>query len=124
MKVLIVDDVADYRLLMKSAVHMAFSKDVDVRFAECGGEAFHVYRDHGPFDLILTDLYMPRVNGDEFAARVRESDKTTPIYLISSTPGFAIKPQNFTSLLDKHDFEWIVDSLKAFRKTLIPTHSE
>lgn len=39
--------------------------------------------DHNTFDLIITDVKMPMVSGEELAGYIRENDLTTPILFIS-----------------------------------------
>ena len=47
-----------------------------------GKEAYQAYLDN-TFDLIITDIEMPRMNGLEFVEQVRKDDKTLPILIIS-----------------------------------------
>jgi two-component system cell cycle sensor histidine kinase/response regulator CckA len=67
-RVLIVDDEAPIRVFAERALRSA---GYDTRVATDGKEALRVTDEDGPFDLLLTDLAMPGMFGDELARRVR-----------------------------------------------------
>src|SRR5262245_33998399 len=39
-----------------------------------GAEAIKVAAEHGPFDILVTDLMMPEMTGDELARRLRQNE--------------------------------------------------
>ena len=39
-----------------------------------GVEAIKVAAEHGPFDILVTDLMMPEMTGDELAWRLRQNE--------------------------------------------------
>ncbi len=47
-----------------------------------GAEATEIFR-RGGIDLVLTDLMMPGMNGDELARRVKQASPETPVILFS-----------------------------------------
>ncbi len=47
-----------------------------------GEQAREVFR-HGGIDLVLTDLMMPGMNGDDLAKRVKQVSPETPVILFS-----------------------------------------
>jgi CheY-like chemotaxis protein len=50
-----------------------------------GQGALHADRRHGPFDLLITDLYMPFMNGIEIARRLRRrTPRLKALYLMAS----------------------------------------
>lgn len=55
----------------------------EVLEASNGQEAYELYVQKKP-DIIMTDIHMPILNGIEFVKKVRETDKTTPIIMITA----------------------------------------
>ena len=69
-RILVVDDDLAIRVLLQAVLkRMHF----DVTLAEDGAVGLELVRSDPPFDLVLLDLMMPRVNGYEFIERVAES---------------------------------------------------
>lgn len=58
----------------------------EVITAESGWEALRILRTDRPFDVIITDVNMPKMNGLEVIRSVRMSEarKATPIIIIST----------------------------------------
>jgi chemotaxis response regulator CheB len=67
--VLLVDDDRSIRQLLRIALSMDL-EGVEVREAEDGLDAVRVCLDFRP-DVIVMDYWMPRMNGDEAAERIR-----------------------------------------------------
>jgi len=66
-RILVIDDDLAIRVLLQAVLRrMNFS----VELAEDGAAGLDKVKKEGPFDLILLDLMMPRVNGYEFMERV------------------------------------------------------
>ena len=78
--VLVVDDEPGVRDLLEDALGAA---GYEVLTAANGAEGLDVLRRQGA-DLCIVDVNMPHVNGFEFLDRVRESDTTTPIIMLSA----------------------------------------
>ena len=80
--ILIVDDEP----LVRETVHMLLKFDGH-RVAEAGGgaQALAVF-EPGKFDLILTDYFMPSMNGDELAANIKERSPTQTIVMLTAFP--------------------------------------
>lgn len=51
--------------------------------AEDGVRALEIYRDAGPFDLLLLDEEMPRLTGRRLVARLRAEGEDVPAVLFS-----------------------------------------
>lgn len=79
--VLVVDDDDDKRLLLKVALEMA---GYEVVTARDGAEGLVAVESFQP-DLIITDVMMPRMDGYEFARRVRANPMTRFIPIIIQT---------------------------------------
>jgi CheY-like chemotaxis protein len=90
------------RILTRAGYH--------VLAANGGPQAIHIAHTHeGPIDLLLTDVIMPRMLGNEVAARVREIRPDTPVLYMSGyaqpvltengtlQPGVTIVEKPFTS---------------------------
>jgi len=84
-RVLIVDDSK----LIREKIMAAFrneSNDLDITAAADGLEGIELQQ-KTPFDLIITDLIMPKMEGIEFIKRVRKSStKTKIIAMTGSNP--------------------------------------
>ncbi len=82
--IMVVDDNANTRRLMEAVLKRS---GYNVHTACDGVEALSLL-DHKHVDLILLDVMMPRMDGFEFAALLRESGVETPIIMITakSTP--------------------------------------
>lgn len=46
----------------------------------------------GAFDLVITDLFMPEVEGIETIRRLRQEDRTVPIVAITGGPSLSASP--------------------------------
>ena len=88
----------------------------DMTFANNGREALEILKDPAvkPFDLVLTDLFMPEMTGEELVAAIRADPalKALKVYLFtaeverkktyasSGFDGILLKPANLESLKD------------------------
>ena len=54
------------------------------------------------FDLILTDVMMPQINGFEFAATVRKINQSIPIIFMTARDDFAAKQKGFAAGIDDY----------------------
>jgi len=83
MNILLVDDSKTMRNIQKKCL-AALS---DVAFSEAGDglEALALIASTPQgFSLMLVDWNMPNMNGIDFVARVRESDRNTPIIMVTT----------------------------------------
>jgi two-component system chemotaxis sensor kinase CheA len=81
-RILVVDDTITARILMKNILESA---GYLVKTANDGTEALKLMRE-GNFDLLVTDIEMPKMNGIELTAAVKNDDQTkqVPIILVTS----------------------------------------
>ncbi|RLD90676.1 MAG: response regulator [Bacteroidetes bacterium] len=81
-KILVVDDSSSIRALLKMALE---DENYKVTLGEDGLDALK-YLDGTHFDLVITDLHMPNMNGLELIHEVRKMDwyKYTPILFLTT----------------------------------------
>ncbi len=86
-RILIVEDSAAMRSYVRSALEGApeIGDDVEIVEASSGFDALRLLP-RGAFDLVITDINMPDINGLELIQFVRRSAhlKATPIVIIST----------------------------------------
>lgn len=82
MKFLIIDDEEDIRDVIALMLQSNF--DVQIFQAVDGENALEIIQTEGPFDLIFSDLNMPRKNGVEVYRELRKSNSTTPFILVTA----------------------------------------
>ena len=75
--------VEDEPLIRENAVEYLSRYCKKVFQAKDGEDGYSIYQAHSP-DLIISDIKMPKLNGLDFAAKVRKEDKTTPIILATA----------------------------------------
>lgn len=78
--ILFVEDDATMRQATADILRVFFR---EVYVAKNGKEALECYEDEKP-DMILSDIKMPIMDGLSLASRIRQSDFTTPIILLTS----------------------------------------
>jgi two-component system, cell cycle sensor histidine kinase and response regulator CckA len=109
--VLIVDDEPSVREFVERALSFAGYRTI---VASDGPEALAVVAASGPFDLLVTDLRMPQMMGDELARQMRLADPTLKVLYLTgysdelfrerstlwSDEAFLDKPQGVDALLE------------------------
>lgn len=85
--ILIVDDSSTSRMIIQRCFQIAGYDTVKYYFAENGLEAISVLQAGNPIDLVVTDLNMPKMDGENFIKKLRiiRQDDKMPIYVITST---------------------------------------
>ncbi len=81
-RLLLVDDEATNRQILSSQLSRHGYQVVE---AESGAAALELLRDHGPFDLVLLDMMMPRMSGYEVCARIRREHSVNDLPIIFLT---------------------------------------
>jgi two-component system cell cycle sensor histidine kinase/response regulator CckA len=79
-RILAVDDEESVRAFLGRVLPQL---GYDARVALDGEEALRVAVSDGPFDLLLTDLAMPGMRGDELARRLRQTDPTLKVLYLT-----------------------------------------
>ncbi|MBN1141278.1 MAG: response regulator [Deltaproteobacteria bacterium] len=83
--ILIADDSQTARLFIRRCLDILGLEDVTISEAVDGADALEQVK-KGNFDLLLTDLNMPRMDGQSLLQRVKASPKLTdiPVVVITS----------------------------------------
>ena len=108
-KILVVeDDVRLNRLVCR------LLSDYGYQPIGCGSaaEAFEAM-EHEPFDMIITDVMMPGMDGFEFADAVRQQDREVPILFMTALDDMASKRKGFRIGID----DYMVKPLSYPKKT-------
>ncbi len=84
MRVLVVEDDSVHRFILTTIFKK--SED-DVTAAKNGREAWDILGDDHQFNVILTDIQMPEMDGLELLTRVRSNQETSTIPVIGFTAG-------------------------------------
>ncbi|MCP5105601.1 MAG: response regulator [bacterium] len=79
MKFLVVDDSSTMRRIIKNSLKRIGFEDIIE--AENGKDALEKF---GEADIILTDWNMPEMDGLEFVKRVRQTNTTIPILMVTT----------------------------------------
>ena len=86
-RILVVEDSSSMRSFVRNALESAprSSAGLEVVEASSGFEALRLLP-RGPYDLVITDINMPDINGLELISFIRksESHKNTPVLVIST----------------------------------------
>jgi two-component system chemotaxis response regulator CheY len=131
-RILVVEDSFSMRSFVRSALESdaAGLPDVEVVEAASGFDALRLLP-RGPYDLVITDINMPDINGLELLSFIRKSElhKATPVLIISTQSSerdrerglslganaYLIKPFTSEALLEQ--------ALKQLARTVIaPPH--
>jgi serine phosphatase RsbU (regulator of sigma subunit) len=122
-KVLLVDDDAMVLAGLKRQLRNQFR----IETALSGKEALKRIEEKGPFAVIVSDYFMPGMNGIEFLCRVKETDPDTVRMMLTGSADMstAIQAVNEGSIFQFHPKPCPADTLgkaiqsgiKAYRKT-------
>lgn len=108
-KILVVDDNESIRHLLKTKLNKS---NFDVYCVENVLDAFFKFIEE-PFDLVLTDICMPGLNGNHLASYIRNIDKDTPIVAVTASPGFA--DEMFDAVIKKpFALNYLLDTISYF----------
>ena len=81
-KVLVVDDSETIRKQIQFCLER---QGINTVLAEDGAEGIDIYWKNKDIDLILTDLYMPVIDGIEMIARIKRLGYRGPVVVISQS---------------------------------------
>ena len=84
MKILCIDDESGVLLFLNAAL----GKEHDVTTACCGEEGLAVFRNEGPFPIVITDIQMPDISGFDVVKQVKFEVPSTVCMLITGQADF------------------------------------
>lgn len=90
-KILIVDD-SNFSQKINSNLLKKYIEDVQIFFADDGKEGFKKYTEINP-DYVFVDLLMPKINGKDLIALIREYDADAKIAIVSADVQKAVKEE-------------------------------
>jgi len=93
-KLLLIDDSMFFRKFMKPVLVVA---GFDVMTAECAVDGYELLNSGEEFDLVLTDIDMPDINGVEFTRQCKEESRFADI------PFVALTSHTKEELLSEHE---------------------
>ncbi len=95
-RIMIVDDEKDILVILKSGLETTGGFTVET--FSSGETALQDFASHAPdyYDLILTDIRMPKMNGFELYRRIREKSPSIPIAFITA---FEINEDEFSKVM-------------------------
>ncbi len=97
-KILVVDDEAD---INRSVCSYLNKNGFEAICALSANDAYdEMYKN--TFDLIISDIMMPNIDGFEFAKTVRELNKDVPILFVSARDDFSAKQKGFAAGIDDY----------------------
>lgn len=114
-QVLLVDDSAFFRNLLTPMLSLA---GYNVTAVETAGEALAMRESGHEFDIIISDIEMPEMNGFEFASEIRGDGKWSGVPLVAlssrSTPDDMERGREvgFTDYVAKFDREGLLQTLQ------------
>jgi two-component system, chemotaxis family, sensor kinase CheA len=114
-QVLLVDDSAFFRNLLTPMLSLA---GYNVTAVETAGEALEMRESGREFDIIISDIEMPEMNGFEFASEIRENGNWSGVPLVAlssrSTPDDMERGREvgFTDYVAKFDREGLLQTLQ------------
>jgi DNA-binding response OmpR family regulator len=108
--VLVIDDEKMILGLVEQALTM-FDFQVDTAYV--GADGIRKFN-HGNYDLVITDVCMPEVDGNVIIHHIRNSQrKGTPVIGISGTP-WLLKSNDFDHILPKpFGIKTLIDTAKS-----------
>jgi two-component system cell cycle response regulator CpdR len=89
-KILLAEDDPDMRRFLSKALQNA---GFDVASFDNGLAAYHRLREE-PFELLLTDIVMPEMDGIELARKATELDPEIKVMFITGFAAVALNPDN------------------------------
>jgi CheY-like chemotaxis protein len=115
-KILIVDDSRDIRdILSKVLSLMGFEAAV----ASNGNEALNLFLTNS-FDLVLTDLEMPDLDGWTLALHIKDKSPNTPVVLITGSEKEAVMERLEGSSIDSILFKpFMLEDIQKTVQTLL-----
>ena len=98
-RILLIDDQTS---ILKSTSQVLKQLGHEVEVARDGRKGIELFKSGYDFDLVITDIDMPRMDGNEVARQIRTSDKSdTPIVAMTGSMDDSIHRELFNLILPK-----------------------
>ncbi len=97
-KILVVEDEAELRLLISEYLQ---GEGYETAVAADGLEGLTLFQSM-PFDMIITDAMMPKMDGFTLAEKIRKTDAATPILFLTALGDKPSKQLGFTLGIDDY----------------------
>ncbi len=119
-KILVVDDEADILDTIIETLEVEFGESMSIQKAMNGLEALSKIENEDPYDLLVTDLNMPEMNGVELTEKVLFKNKSFPIIVFTGHGDFE-EQQKLTDLgvramIKKPYVEDLIDEVSSILK--------
>lgn len=121
-KIMVVDDEKDILAIIKRGLESDDEFQVDI-FTN-GEDALRFFQKNQKYSLVITDIRMPKMNGFEFARKIKEADPSVKLAFITA---FEINKQEFSKVIPSVDVEDFISkpvsisSLKSKIKKILKT---
>lgn len=96
--ILIVEDESSIRRLIATVLQ---KQGYEVTESGDGEDAFSKYEET-PFDLVVTDVMMPLVDGNQLVRQIRKINKEVPILMLTALDAYADKEKSYLSGADDY----------------------
>jgi CheY-like chemotaxis protein len=117
-RILIIDDEEDLRYILSM---LLTEMGYDVVVAENGQKGMELFNKVPGFDLVITDIRMPGIDGNDIARFIRNSNRSdTPLVAITAYPEEIVDNVFdfvFTKPFKLEDFKEVV---RSFARHLLP----
>ena len=101
LKVLVVEDAKEIRDFVGFCLEELLGSRVEYFSSKDGQEALEIVNTC-KFDLIISDIHMPKMDGKEFIQRIQSdntTNKETPIIVLSSHPDIGFVQENLIYIM-------------------------
>ena len=97
-KILVVEDDSRLNLAVCNYLNQHGYESIGILSASEAYDALY----HSKFDLIISDIMMPEINGFEFAETVRQNDQTIPILFMTARDDMPSKSKGYLAGIDDY----------------------
>lgn len=97
-KILVVEDDSRLNLAVCNYLNQHGYESIGILSAPEAYDALY----HGKFDLIISDIMMPEIDGFEFAETVRQNDQTIPILFMTARDDMPSKSKGYLAGIDDY----------------------
>lgn len=123
MKVMIVEDHADMRKILKTVVNGLAMDTLEIIECETGEEAVSSYKIHNP-DCVLMDIQLKKMNGFEATKKIYEQDDKAKIIFVSSYDSLQFRKKadalHALGFVSKDQLSGINPLFQTIKKSLCP----